>query len=119
MKIKVDGYLTSKWKESLKVKIKNKEIRTWMFVDDGGFERPLHTDDEQYEDAVIRLMPPIEEDKNKNLKYTRFVPTVRENVTGKEKKKIAESHFGIVLGRFAEVLNCHYADIVKKYQTLL
>lgn len=119
MRIIVDGYLPSEWKEDLKERIKNKEIRTWMIVKDDGYDRLLHIGDEQYKDVVIRLVGPSNEEKKKGAKYTHFEPTVRENVKGKEEKEIAKSHFGIVLGRFAEVLNCHYADSVKKYQTVL
>lgn len=119
MRIIVKRYLPSEWKADLKEKIENKEIRTWEFVMDGGHERLLHTGDKQYRDVVIKFVPPTEEDKHKKLKYTQFVPIICENVKSEEERDIAKSHLGIVLGRFAEVLNCHYAGVVKTYQILL
>ena len=35
-----------------------------------------------------------------------------------EDKETAESHFGVVMGRFAELLNCHFADLAS-YKTYL
>lgn len=117
MRIIVDNYLPSYWRQDIKKKIKNNEIRTWEFVTDGEHERLLHTGDEQYADVVIKLVQPTKEEQSKGVKFTHFVPIVRETVKDKEAKKIAEKHFGIVLGRFAEVLNCHYFDTIKEYRT--
>lgn len=118
MRIIVNGYLPNEWKKELKEMIKKDEIRTWEFVMDGGYERLVHTGDEQYEDVVIRLIQPGENEIEKGVKYTHFVPAVRESVKGSDKIEVAKSHFGIVLGRFAEVLNCHFPEI-KNYRTEL
>lgn len=119
MRIIVDGSLPSEWKKDMKARIKDNEIRSWEFITEEDHERLLHTGDEQYEDVVIRLVPPTKEEQMKGCKYIQFVPTIRKTVKGKDERKIASNHLGIVLGRFAEILNCHYADTVKKYQTLL
>ena len=118
MRIIVDGYLPSEWKKDLKQKIKDKEIRTWKFIKEGDHERLLHIGDEQYADVVIRLIAPKEKEQLQGVKFTHFVPTVLETIKEKEAIKIAEQHLEIVLGRFAEVLNCHYLDAIKDYRTI-
>lgn len=119
MKIFVDGYLPKEWKDSLKKKIKNNDIRTWTFVIDDEYDRLLHTGDSQYNDVVLRIVGPSDEVQKKGTKYTYFEPTIRESITDAKACEIAKTHFGIVLGRFAEVLNCHYADTIKNYRTEL
>lgn len=118
MKIIVNGSLPKEWKETLKEMMKRNEIRTWEFVMDGGYERLVHTGDKQYEDVVIRLVQPGKDEIGKGVKYTHFIPAVRESVKGEEEIEVAKSHFGVVLGRFAEVLNCHFPEI-KNYKTEL
>lgn len=118
MKIIVDGNLSKDWKNALKRKFESKEILTWKFVNDGEYERLVHTGDKQYEDVVIKLLQPKEDDIKKGVKYTHFEPDVRESVKGADNIEVAKSHFGIVMGRFAEVLNCHFREI-KNYRTEL
>ena len=119
MRIIVDGILPSEWRKDLSLKIKNNEIRTWKFIVEDGHHRLLHTGDEQYKDVVIRLIAPSKEELKNGIKYTHFVPTVLTTIKDKDDKSVAEGHLGIVLGRFAEILNCHYAKLVKNYQTVL
>lgn len=118
MKIIVDGYLPKEWKENLKKMMKSEEIRTWEFVKDAGYDRLVHTGDKQYEDVVIRLIHPSDDEIEKGVKYTHFMPAVRESVKGADEIEVAKNHFGVVLGRFAEVLNCHFPEI-KNYKTEL
>lgn len=118
MKIIVDGKLPKEWKEDLKKMMKSRKIITWEFVREGEFERLVHTGDKQYEDVVIRLVPPRKDEQDKGIKYTQFMTTVRESVKGADEIEVAKNHFGVVLGRFAEVLNCHFPEI-KNYRTEL
>lgn len=118
MKIIVDGKLPKEWREDLKEMMASKKIVTWKFVKDGGIDRLVHTGDKQYEDVVIRLVPPGKDEQDKGIKYTQFVTTVKESVKGEEEIEVAKIHFGVVLGRFAEVLNCHFPEI-KNYRTEL
>lgn len=116
MKIIVDGKLPKEWKENLKEMMRSGEVRTWEFVKDGGYERLVHTGDKQYEGVVIRLIQPSDDERKTGVKYTHFMPVVRESVKGEEEIEVAKNHFGVVLGRFAEVLNCHFPEI-KSYKT--
>lgn len=118
MKIIVNGYLPNEWRKALKEMMASRKIITWAFVKDGGFERLVHTGDEQYEDVVIRLVQPGKDEIEKGVKYTHFMPAVRESVKGADEIEVAKNHFGVVLGRFAEVLNCHFPEI-KNYKTEL
>lgn len=118
MKIIVNGSLPIEWKKALKEMIASKKIVTWKFVKEGEYERLVHTGDKQYEDVVIRLVQPGKNEIEKGVKYTHFIPAVRESVKGEEEIEVAKSHFGVVLGRFAEVLNCHFPKI-KNYKTEL
>ena len=100
---------------NLKIKIMDKiessAIRTWQFVVEEEKERLMHTSDEQYEDVVLRFIKTTRE----GILYTKVLPTVRAGVQDVDK---AESHFGIVLGRFAELLNCHF-NYIESYETVL
>jgi len=118
MKIKVKGYEPKDFRKSLKDKIENNEIRTWEFIQEGRYQRLLHTGDDQYSDVVVRLVAPSEEDAKNGILYTEFIPSVRETVKNKKDISTAISHFGVVLGRFAELLNCHYPEI-GEYKTIL
>ena len=69
----------------------------------------MHKGDEQYEDVV--LMFKSKKDENS----VDIEPKVRDDV---EDIETAESHFGVVMGRFAELLNCHFPDI-ESYRTFI
>lgn len=91
--------------------IDNKSVRTWKFVKEDNKNRLMHTGDEQYKDVVLRFINTFIEGE----KYYRIVPHPVENCPDEE---TAQSHFGIVLGRFAEMLNIHFPHI-EYYETFL
>lgn len=108
MKITIEGIDNVVIKDRIKKMIEDNEIRTWEFVQEE-FPRLMHNGDEQYEDVV--LMFKSKEGKNS----VDIVPKVRDGV---EDKDTAESHFGVVMGRFAELLNCHF-QYLDSYRTFL
>ena len=108
MKITIEGINNVVIKDRIKKMIEDNEIRTWVFVREE-YSRLMHDGDEQYEDVV--LMFKSKEGENS----VDIVPKVRDGV---EDKETAESHFGIVMGRFAELLNCHFPDL-ESYKTFL
>jgi len=109
MKIVIEGIVNTAMKTRIKQMIKDKEILTWEFVIEEKHSRLMHNGDEQYEDVV--LMFKSKKDENS----VDIVPKVRDGVDDKD---TAESHFGVVMGRFAELLNCHFPDL-ESYRTFL
>ena len=91
MKIVIEGIVNTAMKTRIKQMIKDKEILTWEFVIEEKHSRLMHNGDEQYEDVV--LMFKSKKDENS----VDIVPKVRDGV---EDKDTAESHFGVVMGRF-------------------
>jgi len=112
MKIKIEGINNTSMRERIRKMIKDKEVLTWEFVEEDNYYRLMHNGDEQYEDVVLMF----KSTKGKN--YVNIEPKVRDGVEGLKEKETAESHFGVVMGRFAELLNCHFADL-GSYKTYL
>lgn len=108
MKITIEGINNVIIKERIKKMITDNEIRTWEFVKEE-YPRLMHNGDEQYGDVVLTFKS--KEGENS----VDIIPKVKDGV---EDKIIAESHFGVVMGRFAELLNCHFSDL-KCYKTFL
>lgn len=101
-------------KAEIKKKIEAEEILTWEFVVEEDRSRLMHTGSErQFDDVLLRFVT-SHVDGQECLK---IVPKVKIGLMGNEKTE-AESHLGLVLGRFAELLNCHFAEI-GSYETIL
>lgn len=92
--------------------IENKKITTWEFIVEEGKRRLKHIPkDGQYDDVVLRFLNSYFD----GVSYIKIIPTV---VLGKEENGETEEHCGIILGRFAELLNCHFSKI-GSYETVL
>lgn len=91
--------------------IKTKVVKTWKFVVEEGKRRLMHIGDEQYKDVVLRFINTYIDGE----KYYRIEP---HPAAGCSDKEMAMSHFGIVLGRFSELLNTHFPSI-EHYETYL
>lgn len=101
-------------KADIKKKIEVKEILTWEFVVEEERSRLMHTgSDRQFDDVLLRFVT-SHIDGQECLK---IIPRVKIGLTGSDKTE-AESHLGLVLGRFAELLNCHFTKI-SSYETIL
>lgn len=101
-------------KADIKKKIETGEILTWEFVVEENRSRLMHTGSEkQFDDVLLRFIT-SHVDGQECLK---IVPRVKIGLTVNEIAK-AESHLGLVLGRFAEILNCHFTEI-GTYETIL
>ena len=88
------------------------EIKTWEFVNDDGKRRLKHIGvDGQFDDVVLRFLNSHDE----GGLFIKIRPSVK---SGAPDEEIARSHFGIVLGRFAEVINCHFPEM-GSYITIL
>lgn len=109
MKIEIKGLNNVVIKDRIKKMINDNEIRTWKFVKEE-YTRLMHNGDEQYEDVVL-MFKSKDGDNSVDI-----IPKVRDGVKDKE---TAESHFGVVMGRFfAELLNCHFPDL-ESYRTFI
>lgn len=92
--------------------IDEEEIDTWQFIVEDGKRRLMHKpSDCQYDDVVLRFITTIVD----GVSYIKILPTIR---TGVENQMRAKMHKGIVLGRFAELLNTHF-DVIDQYTTIL
>ena len=88
------------------------KIKTWEFVIDDGKRRLHHKgEDHQYSDVVLRFLNSHDE----GGLFIKVRPSIKSGVKDEAK---AQSHFGLVLGRFAEVINCHFPEI-GSYTTIL
>ena len=100
------------FKSEIKQLIEDGKIETWQFVMEDNRTRLMHKgNDNQYNDVVLRFVTSYVD----GIECLKIVPSVKIEVvdTGK-----AKEHFGIVLGRFAEMLNNHFVEI-GSYQTFL
>lgn len=92
-------------KAEIKSQIDNGKIKTWSFVKEDQRTRLMHTgEDNQYNDVVLRFLTTHEE----GIECLKIMPTMKKDAVDDKK---AESHFGIVLGRFSELLNTHFEKI--------
>lgn len=112
MKIRVEGMTNNVMRKRIEKMIKDNEIRTWEFIEEDGYKRLMHNCDDQYKDVVLRFLTKKEEN------YVIIEPKIKDGIDKKEEKETAESHFGIVMGRFAELLNCHFPQL-GSYKTFL
>lgn len=104
----------SSLKADIKKKIAAGDIETWKFVLEDDRFRLMHIgSDNQYNDVLLRFITTHSE----GTECLKIVPKVKNDVTGKSRQD-AERHLGIVLGRFSELLNCHFQEI-GKYETIL
>lgn len=87
------------------------EISTWKFVKEEDKMRLMHTSDAQYDSVVLRFITTYIDGEP----YYKILPSVRLNV---ENVDLAKDKFGVVLGRFSEILNCHFS-IISNYKTIL
>ncbi len=112
MYILINAEKCSDFKKRISDMINEGEIRTWEFVIEEGKRRLMHKgDDEQYSDVVLRFLNSHDE----GGQFIKIRPTIKLGVKDEEK---AKSHFGLVLGRFSEVINCHFPEI-GTYTTIL
>ena len=109
MRIEIEGIDNITIKERIRKMIKDGEVLTWKFVTEENHSRLMHTGDKQYEDVVLKFL--TKEGENN----VTIEPKVRDGVKDTD---TAKNHFGVVMGRFAELLNCHFADI-KTYKTII
>ena len=100
------------FKYEIKKLIEEGKVKTWEFVVEDERARLMHIGGEdQYNDVVLRFVNSYEE----GSECLKVVPSVKKEVDDTE---TAKKHFGIVLGRFAEMLNTHYEEI-GSYETVL
>ena len=112
MYILVNAIKCPEFKKRISDMIDKGEIRTWEFVIDDGKRRLLHKgEDGRFSDVVLRFLTSHDE----GGLFIKVRPSVKIGV--KDEKK-AQTHFGLVLGRFAEVINCHFPEI-GSYVTVL
>ena len=101
-------------KADIRKKIEAGEIETWKFVTEDDRSRLMHIgSDNQYDDVLLRFITTHSE----GSECLKIVPKVKNDVTGKSRHD-AEKHLSLVLGRFAELLNCHFQEI-GEYETIL
>ena len=99
-------------KSEIKSQIDNGEIRTWKFVLEEERTRLMHIgENNQYGDVVLRFITTHDE----GVECLKILPTVKLDADDIE---TAKSHFGVVLGRFSELLNNHFEEI-GYYETYL
>lgn len=112
MYILVNAEKCPDFKKRISDMIDEGEIRTWEFIIEGGKRRLLHKgDDDQYSDVVLRFLNSHDE----GGPFIKVRPAIKEGVVDEDR---AKSHYGLVLGRFAEVINCHFPEI-DSYTTIL
>lgn len=112
MHILVNAQKCPDFKKRISDMIKEGEIITWEFVIDEGKRRLLHKGENgQFADVVLRFLNSHDE----GGQFIKVRPSIK---TGVKDEKTAQSHFGLVLGRFAEVINCHFPEI-GSYTTVL
>lgn len=104
----------SSLKADIKRKIEAGEIETWKFVVEDDRSRLMHkSSDNQYDEILLRFITT----HSLGPECLKIAPKVKNDVADKRKEK-AEALFGLVLGRFAELLNCHFPEI-GAYETIL
>lgn len=99
-------------KSEIKKLINDGKLPTWQFVTEDERSRLMHIgEDNQYNDVVLRFITSYYE----GGECLKILPTVKNDAADKSKAKM---HFGIVLGRFAELLN-NYFEKIGTYETML
>ena len=112
MHILVNAAKCPDFKKRISDMIDEGKIKTWEFVIDDGKRRLHHKgEDHQYSDVVLRFLNSHDE----GGLFIKVRPSIKSGVKDEAK---AQSHFGLVLGRFAEVINCHFPEI-GSYTTIL
>lgn len=112
MYILVNAEKCPDFKKRISDMIEEGEIKTWEFVIEDGKRRLMHKGcDDQYSDVVLRFLNSHDE----GGQFIKVRPTIKEGTTDEEKSK---SHYGLVLGRFAEIINCYFPEI-GSYTTIL
>lgn len=92
--------------------IEDKKLNTWQFITEEDRTRLVHIgEDNKYSDVVLRFITSYVD----GVDCLKIVPSVRKDTND---TKTAQSHFGIVLAKFSEVLNSHFAGI-GSYETVL
>ena len=100
------------FKSEIKKLIENGAIDTWEFVLEDERTRLMHVgSSRQYNDVVLRFFTSYIE----GVECLKIVPSVKKDSKDIEK---AKEHYGIVLGRVSEMLNCHFKEI-GSYETFL
>lgn len=87
------------------------QLSKWDYVEEEERRRLVYIGEDQYNDVVLRFINTSKD----GLQYLKILPTVRLDAQDRE---LAEKHFGIVLGRFAELLNSHFT-MIGCYETML
>lgn len=100
------------FKSEIKKLIEDGAIETWEFVLEEEHSRLMHIgSSKQYNDVVLRFITTYIE----GVGCLKVLPTVKKDAKDIDR---AKEHLGIVLGRFAEMLNCHFTGI-GSYETIL
>lgn len=100
------------FKSEIKQLIEEGKIKTWKFIIEDDRMRLMHIGEtNQYNDVVLRFLTSYSD----GVECLKIVPSVKNDATNIEE---AKDHFGIVLGRFSEMLNTHFAEI-GSYETIL
>ena len=88
------------------------EINTWKFIKEDGKRRLEHTSSlGHYDKVVLRFINTYID----GVSYIKIMPTTK---VGETDHDAAEKQKGVVLGRFAELLNTHFSEI-GSYETVL
>ena len=88
------------------------KIESWKFVVEEGKTRLLHKpSSDQYDKVVLRFINTYIEGES----HIKILPTMR---IGETNISEAKAQMGVVLGRFAELINCHFPEI-ECYTTIL
>ena len=88
-----------------------KKLHTWSYVEEEERKRLIHVGDDQYQDVVLRFINTSKDGQQ----FLKILPSVK---LGAKDQKLAKQHFGVVLGRFAELLNCHF-QVIASYETVI
>lgn len=92
--------------------VEDGELNTWKFVTEDGKRRlKLISNDNQYDDVVLRFLTTYID----GVSFIKILPSIANEAHDKMQAML---HFGIVLGRFSELLNIHFS-VISSYKTIL
>lgn len=100
------------FKSDIRKLIDNGIVKTWELIVEDERSRLVYIgDNNQYGDVALRFFSSFYD----GVERLKIMPFVKKDAADEE---MAKEHFGIVLGRFAEMLNQHFSDI-GSYETVL
>lgn len=112
MYILIKTSLCPELKKQIREMIDEGIINTWTFITEEGKRRLEHSSSSgQYDKVVLRFINTFID----GVSFIKIIPTTK---VGEADHDAAEDQKGIVLGRFAELLNTHFSEI-GSYETVI